>query len=65
MKIQCSCGAKYNFDVTPEMAQNPVKFVCPGCGMDSSDFVNGLIRQEFAGAMPQPPPPLPRPPRRA
>ncbi len=49
MKIQCACGAKYAFDATPEMLQNPVKFVCPGCGLDSSDFVNELIRREFAG----------------
>ena len=49
MKIQCACGAKYAFDATPEMLQNPVKFVCPSCGLDSSDFVNDLIRREFAG----------------
>ena len=47
MKIQCSCGAKYAFDITPEMAQNPVKFVCPGCGLDSSDYVNQLVRVEL------------------
>ena len=56
MKLQCSCGAKYAFDITPEMLQNPVKFVCPNCGLDSSDFVNELIRQEFAGQTPPPPP---------
>jgi hypothetical protein len=47
MKIQCACGAKYEFDTTPEMADDPVKFVCPRCGLDSSDRVNDLIRQEF------------------
>ena len=26
-----------------------MKFVCPSCGLDSSDFVNELIRQEFGG----------------
>ena len=54
MKVQCSCGAKYAFDATPEMLKNPVKFVCPNCGQDSSDFVNGLIRQEFGGKIPPP-----------
>ena len=54
MKLQCACGAKYAFDATPEML--PVKFVCPSCGLDSSDFVNQLIRQEFAGQIPPPPP---------
>ena len=47
MKIQCSCGSKYAFDVSPEMAKSPVRFVCPACGRDSSDFVNSLIRQEL------------------
>ena len=47
MKIQCPCGAKYAFDVSPEMAQTPVRFVCQACGADSSDVVNGLIRQEL------------------
>src|ERR1039458_6869098 len=52
MKIQCSCGAKYAFDVSPEMAQTPVRFVCPACGLDSSDFVNNLVRQELG--LPEP-----------
>jgi hypothetical protein len=54
MKIQCACGAKYEFDTTPEMADEPVKFVCPQCGLDSSDRVNDLIREEFG--IPPPPP---------
>ncbi len=57
MKIQCACGAKYEFDVAPEMLQNPVWFVCPSCGLDSSDFVNELIRGEFAGQTTAAPPP--------
>jgi PQQ-like domain len=63
MKIQCACGAKYEFDATPEMLQNPVKFVCPGCGLDSSDFVNELIRREFAGQISTPSSPVPETPR--
>ena len=47
MKIQCSCGARYALDISPEMAQTPVRFVCPACGVDSSDFVNNLVRQEL------------------
>ena len=59
MKIQCSCGAKYAFDLTPEMAHEPVKFVCPQCGLDSSTLVNELVQQEFAeqNLPPVPPPP--------
>jgi outer membrane protein assembly factor BamB len=68
MKLQCSCGAKYAFDAKPEMVDQPVKFICPNCGLDASDFVNQLIRQEFdaatsapAGSAPAPslPPPPP------
>ena len=66
MKLQCSCGAKYAFDATPEMLEHPVKFVCPSCGLDASDFVNQLIRQEFGGQTPPSagaaPPPRPSPP---
>src|SRR5688572_2717157 len=47
MKIQCACGAKYAFDVTPEQAQQPVRFVCPSCGLDSSEYVTNLVRQQF------------------
>ena len=56
MKLQCSCGAKYVFEATPEMLQHPVKFICPSCGLDASDFVNELIRQEFGATAPPPPP---------
>jgi len=49
MKIQCSCGTKYSFEVTPEMARNPVRFVCPNCGLDSSEYVNQMVREELAG----------------
>ena len=55
MKIQCACGAKYAFDAGPEMLKNPVRFVCPSCGLDSSDFVNELVRREFAGQAPPAP----------
>ena len=37
------------FEVTPEMESQPVRFVCPACGADSSDFVNRLVRQQFGG----------------
>jgi endogenous inhibitor of DNA gyrase (YacG/DUF329 family) len=60
MKLQCTCGAKYAFDITPEMAQNPVSFVCPNCGLDSSDYVNQIVRQEISEQFPNAiPPPQP------
>ena len=63
MKIQCSCGAKYSFDVTPAMAQTPVRFVCSACGVDASDMVNSLIRQELGSAGRRRPHRRPRPSR--
>ena len=57
MKIRCSCGTKYAFDITPEMARTPVRFVCQNCGLDSSDLVNELIRAELAGTVPVEAPP--------
>ena len=50
MKIQCPCGTKYAFDVTPEMAANPVTLVCQNCGADNSLAVNGLIQQQFSAS---------------
>ena len=66
MKIQCACGAKYAFDVTPDMAENPIRFVCQSCGLDASDYVNNLIRQELglaaAAVAPLPEAPVPAAP---
>lgn len=71
MKIQCACGAKFAFEVTPEQAQQPVKFVCPSCGRDSSDYVTALVRQQFGLTAPAapaidvaPPPQIAPPPNR-
>jgi hypothetical protein len=47
MKIQCSCGAKYVFEATPEMLEKPLRFVCSSCGLDASEYVNNLVRQEL------------------
>ena len=47
MKLQCSCGAKYEFELRPEMREHPVQFVCPACGADASQFVDGLVRREL------------------
>jgi hypothetical protein len=49
MKIQCSCGAKYAFDLTPEMGR--LQMVCPACGNDLSAALNNPMRQE-ANPMP-------------
>jgi hypothetical protein len=62
MKIQCACGTKIAFDIQPEMALNPVQFVCPNCGLDSSAMVNQIIRQELGvSSAPAPVPTAPPP----
>jgi hypothetical protein len=50
MKVQCNCGAKYAIDVTPEMARDPVRFVCPNCNLDLSGPITDLVRQELAAS---------------
>lgn len=71
MKLQCSCGAKYTFEVSPEMAREPVHFVCSACGLDSSEYVTQLVRQQLGVNQPAiappptsiaPPPPSIAPP---
>lgn len=52
MKIQCACGAKYAFDVTPEMVAAPIQLICQACGADNSAAVNQLIRQQFNAPAP-------------
>src|SRR5687768_6074279 len=47
MKIQCNCGTKYAFDITPDMVANPVRLVCQNCGTDNSVAVNQIIQQQF------------------
>jgi endogenous inhibitor of DNA gyrase (YacG/DUF329 family) len=68
MKFQCPCGAKFAFDTSPEMVANPIKFACPTCGLDHSEFINQLIRREFNAPEPEyqrpvsePPPEPPKP----
>ena len=61
MKIQCSCGAKYAFDLSPDLAQRPVQLICQACGLDLSQPANDLIRQELAQAGGVSPAPQPLP----
>lgn len=61
MKVQCQCGAKYSIDVTPEMARDPIRFVCPACSLDLSGPINDLVRQELGITEAPAPSPAPHP----
>src|ERR1043166_3568781 len=61
MKIQCACGAKYSFDVTPDMARRPVQFSCPGCGVNLSGAIHELVLKEFGPAQVPSAPAVPHP----
>src|SRR5689334_18103361 len=59
MKVQCSCGVKYEFEITPAMTSRPVQFVCPACGTDASDFVDSLVRRQLGQDTKPPGEPVP------
>src|SRR3569833_1673436 len=48
MKVQCQCGSKFSIDVTPEMARDPIRFVCPNCNTDLSGPINELVRKKLS-----------------
>ena len=43
IKIICSCGQKYAFDVTPVNSRMPGPVQCPGCGADGTAVANAII----------------------
>jgi hypothetical protein len=62
IKIQCSCGTRYSFEVEPVNGWMPVRVKCPGCGADGTDAANDILRQSRAAAAPVPvPQPTPAP----
>jgi hypothetical protein len=70
LKVICSCGQKYKFDVEPVNGRMPFTINCPACGADGTQIANGLLAQMLppappapmpvaASAMSAPPPPAP------
>lgn len=45
IKIQCSCGTKFSFDVEPVDGKMPAEIFCPKCGADGTDCANQIIQQ--------------------
>jgi hypothetical protein len=61
LKIECSCGQRFAFDVEPVHGRMPAPVACPSCGADGTVVANSLIAQQIATLTPQVvsvPPPL-------
>jgi hypothetical protein len=55
VKVQCTCGQRYAFDVNPVDGHMPAPVKCPSCGADGTVAANQLIAQALA-AQPAPQP---------
>ncbi len=49
VKIQCSCGGKFAFDIEPVGGQAPYAIACPNCGVDCTEAANIYIAQMGGG----------------
>jgi len=47
IKLQCSCGQKYAFDVEPVNGMMPWTVTCPVCGLDGTTVANQVIAQSL------------------
>lgn len=47
IKLQCSCGQKYAFDVEPVNGMMPWTVTCPVCGLDGTAVANQVIAQSL------------------
>src|SRR3989442_4008632 len=45
VKVQCSCGTRYKFDVEPINNLMPGPVSCPTCGADGTAASNAIIQQ--------------------
>jgi len=48
VKVQCSCGQRYEFEVEPVAGRMPTPVTCPSCGADGTDAANASIAQTLA-----------------
>lgn len=47
IKILCSCGSKYKFDVEPVDGRSPADLACPKCGASWTAMANAMIAQQL------------------
>ncbi len=48
VKVECSCGQRYKFDVEPVSGRMPGPVSCPVCGTDGTVAANAIIQQRLA-----------------
>jgi hypothetical protein len=56
IKIHCSCGQKFAFDVEPVNGRMPSAMACPVCGREATQAANEQIRLQLARSTPAAPP---------
>jgi hypothetical protein len=54
IKIECSCGSRYKFDVEPENGRCPTPLACPSCQASWTEQTNELIARSLGEAAPAP-----------
>lgn len=47
IKIQCSCGTRYKFDVEPVNGRVPTPLACPNCQASWTEHANAMIAQSL------------------
>ncbi|MEP6664807.1 MAG: B-box zinc finger protein, partial [Verrucomicrobiota bacterium] len=52
IKILCSCGTKFSFEVEPVEGRMPVPIVCPQCGANVTDAANEIAAQTASTVAP-------------
>lgn len=50
IKIECTCGQRYAFEVEPVDGRMPHTVTCPACNADGTGTANALIAQQLANA---------------
>jgi hypothetical protein len=50
IKIECSCGARYSFEVEPREGRLPAPVQCPVCQADGTEAANKIIAETAAAA---------------
>src|ERR1051325_10583837 len=50
IKVQCSCGQRYAFEVEPVDGRMPVEILGPVCGVDGTELTTGQIREQLPTA---------------